>query len=214
MKRNSFAILAMVVLLPAAPIFAHATEYEIDPAHTSVEFSVRHMMISNVRGEFTKTAGTITINGEDPGSLKIEATIDAASVATRVDRRDAHLKSPDFLDVGKYPTITFKSKKVEPAGTGKWKLTGDLTIHGVTKEVVLDVTGPTREITDPMGNKRVGASATTTISRKDFGLTWNKALEAGGVLVGDDVAIQIDVEAVRKNAAASADRRAHRPLPA
>jgi len=124
-------------------------------------------------------------------------TIDASSVDTRVERRDAHLKSPDFLDVAKYPTITFKSTKVEADGPNKWKMTGDLTVHGVTKPVVLDVEGSGPPI-QVMGNTRAGASATTKINRSDFGLTWNKALETGGVLVGDEVAISIDVEAVKK----------------
>jgi len=196
MERGAITILAIGLLLAAAPIAARAAEYTIDPSHTAVTFSVRHMMISNVRGEFEKTSGTISANGTDPNSVKIDVTIDASSVNTRVDRRDAHLKSPDFLEVDKYPTITFKSTKVEPAGAGKWKVTGNLTIHGVTKQVVLDVTGPTPEITYN-GITHVGASATATISRKDFGLTWNKALDNGGVLVGDEVGIQIDVEAVK-----------------
>ncbi len=205
MRRGAITILAIGLLLAAAPILARATDYQIDPSHTAVTFSVRHLMISNVRGEFEKTAGTISVNGTDPSSVKINVTIDASSINTRVDRRDAHLKSPDFLEVDKYPTITFKSTRVEAAGSGKWKVTGDLTLHGVTKEVVLDVTGPTPEITDPMGAKRVGASATASISRKDFGLTWNKALESGGVVVGDQVDIQIDVEAVETTKAAAAE---------
>jgi polyisoprenoid-binding protein YceI len=180
------------------PVLAHADTWQIDPAHTNVEFSVRHMMISNVKGQFQKTSGTITINGNDPTSAKIDATIDAASINTRVDKRDAHLKSPAFLDVDKFPTITFKSTKVEAAGPGKWKVTGDLTLHGVTKPVVLDVEGTGTPITDPMGNTRAGASATTKIDRKDFGLVWNQPLETGGVMVGDDVAISIDVEAIKK----------------
>jgi polyisoprenoid-binding protein YceI len=193
----------VLALLPAAPIVAHATEWEIDPMHTNVQFIVRHMMISNVRGEFTKTTGKISSDGKDPNAVKIEAVIDASSLNTRVGQRDAHLKSPDFLDVQKFPTITFKSKKVEAAGEGKWKLTGGLTLHGVTRDVVLDVDGPTPEVTDPMGLKRVGASATTTISRKDFGITWNKALETGGVVVGDDLKIEIDLEAVKNTTSPS-----------
>ena len=187
-----------IAIAIALPVLAHADTWQIDPAHTNVEFSVRHMMISNVKGQFQKTSGTITINGIDPTSAKIDATIDAASINTRVDKRDAHLKSPAFLDVDKYPTITFKSTKVEAAGPGKWKVTGDLTLHGVTKPVVLDVEGTGTPITDPMGNTRAGASASTKINRKDFGLTWNQPLETGGVMVGDDVAISIDVEAIKK----------------
>ena len=187
-----------IVMMVALPVLAHADTWQIDPAHTNVEFTVRHMMISNVKGQFQKTSGTITANGADPASAKIDATIDATSIDTRVDRRDAHLKSPDFLDVARFPTITFKSTKVEAAGPGKWKVTGDLTLHGVTKPVVLDVEGTGAPIHDPMGNTRAGASATTKIRRSDFGLIWNKALEAGGVMVGDEVAISIDLEAIKK----------------
>jgi len=187
-----------IVMTVAFPVIAHADTWQIDPAHTNVEFTVRHMMISNVKGQFQKTLGTVTANGADPASAKIDATIDASSIDTRVGMRDAHLKSPDFLDAAKFPAITFKSTKVEAAGPGKWKVTGDLTIHGVTKPVVLEVEGSGPPIHDPMGNTRAGASATTKIRRSDFGLTWNKALESGGVLVGDEVAISIDVEAIKK----------------
>ena len=187
-----------IAMLIALPILAHADNWQIDPAHTNVEFTVRHMMISNVKGQFQKTSGTVTINGSDPTSAKIDATIDATSIDTRVDKRDAHLKSPAFLDVDKFPTITFKSNKVEADGPGKWKVKGDLTLHGVTKPVVLEVESTGTPITDPMGNTRAGASATTKISRKDFGLTWNQPLETGGVMVGDEVAISIDVEAIKK----------------
>jgi polyisoprenoid-binding protein YceI len=187
-------LIAMLAVLPA---LAHADTWQIDPAHTNVEFTVRHMMISNVKGQFQKTSGTVTTNGSDPASATIDATIDASSVDTRVEKRDMHLKSPDFLDVAKYPTITFKSTKVEADGPNKWKVTGDLTLHGVTKPVVLDVesSGPPINV---MGKTRAGASATTKINRSDFGLKWNQALEAGGVMVGDEVAISIDVEAVKK----------------
>jgi len=192
---KSAIVIAMIVALP---IFAHADNWQIDPMHTSVEFTVRHMMISNIKGVFEKTSGTVTVEGSDPTSAKIDATIDASSIDTRVDRRDADLKSPNFLDVAKYPTMTFKSTKVEAAGEGKWKVTGDLTLHGVTKSVVLDVESSGAPIKDPFGNTRAGASATTKINRKDFGLTYNKTLETGGVMVGDDVAISIDVEAIKK----------------
>jgi polyisoprenoid-binding protein YceI len=187
--------LALAVLLP---VLAQADTWQIDPPHTNVEFTVRHMMISNVKGQFQKTSGTVTTNGNDPTSAKIDATIDASSIDTRVDKRDAHLKSPAFLDVDKFPTITFKSTKVEADGPGKWKVTGDLTLHGVTKPVVLEVEGTGAPINDPMGNTRAGASATTKIKRSDFGLTWNQPLEAGGVMVGDEVAISIDLEAIKK----------------
>ena len=187
-----------ITLTLALPVLAHADTWQIDPMHTNVEFTVRHMMISNVKGQFTKTSGTININGTDAASAKIDATIDASSIDTRVERRDADLKSPNFLDVDKFPTITFKSTRIEAAGPGKWKVTGDLTLHGVTKPVVLDVEASGQPIQDPMGNTRAGASATTKINRRDFGITYNKALETGGVLVGDEVAISIDVEAIKK----------------
>ncbi len=191
-SKTAIAI-AMLAVLPA---LAHADTWQIDPAHTNVEFTVRHMMISNVKGQFQKTSGTIT-TGSDPALAQIDATIDASSVDTRVERRDTHLKSPDFLDVAKYPTITFKSTKVEAAGPNKFKVTGDLTLHGVTKPVVLDVETSGAPI-NMMGKMHAGASATTQIKRSDFGLTSNKALEAGGVMVGDEVAISIDVEAIKK----------------
>jgi polyisoprenoid-binding protein YceI len=187
---------AFVVTI-ALPVLAHADTWQTDPVHTNVEFTVRHMMISNVKGQFQKTSGTITANGNDPASAKIDATIDASSVDTRVEGRDEHLKGPNFLDVAKYPTIMFKSTKVEAAGPNKWKVTGDLTLHGVTKPVVLDVEAAGPPIHDPMGNTRAGASA-TTIKRSDFGITWNKALDTGGAMVGDEVAIAIDVEVIEK----------------
>ena len=186
-----------ISLAIALPVLANADTWHIDPAHTNVEFTVRHMMISNVKGQFQKTSGTITVNGNDPTSAKIDATIDAASIDTRVEKRDAHLKSPDFLDVAKYPTITFTSTKVEADGPNKWKVTGDLTLHGVTKPVVLEVESSGAPI-NVMGTTRAGASATTKINRGDFGLKWNKMLDSGGVMVGDEVAISIDVEAVKK----------------
>ena len=192
------AIAIAIAIVVALPVLAHADTWQIDSSHTSVEFTVRHMMISNVKGQFQKTTGTITANGNDPASAKIDVSIDASSVDTRVERRDADLKSSNFLDVEKYPTIAFKSTKVEADGPGKWKVTGDLTIHGVTKPVVLEVEGSGEPIHDPMGNTRAGASATTKIKRSDFGLTWNKALETGGVMVGDEVAISIDVEAIKQ----------------
>jgi len=198
MKSWISKIATAIALVVALPVLAHADTWQIDPAHTNVEFTVRHMMISNVKGQFQKTSGTIAVNGNDATSAKIDATIDASSIDTRVERRDADLKSPNFLDVEKYPTITFKSTKVEAAGPAKWKVTGDLTLHGVTKPLVLDVEGTGAPINDPMGNTRAGASATTKIKRSDFGLTWNKVLESGGVMVGDEVAISIDVEAIKK----------------
>ena len=168
-----------IAIVVALPVLANADTWQMDPAHTNVEFTVRHMMISNVKGQFQKTSGTITVNGNDPASAKIDATIDASSIDTRVDKRDMHLKSPAFLDVDKFPTITFKSTKVEADGPNKWKVTGDLTLHGVTKPVVLDVEGTGAPINDPMGNTRAGASATTKIKRSDFGLDLEQGARGG-----------------------------------
>jgi polyisoprenoid-binding protein YceI len=198
MKNWMSQILIVFALMIAAPLGASADTWQIDPGHSTVGFTVRHMTISSVRGQFDKFSGTITANGNDPASVSIEATIDTDSIDTRSADRDADLKSANFLDVTKYPTMTFKSKKIEPAGTGKWNVVGDLTLHGVTKEVTLAVDGPTAPIKDPWGNTRAGASATTTISRKAFGLTWNKMIEAGGAVVGDEVSVSIDLEAVKK----------------
>ncbi|MCL5006331.1 MAG: YceI family protein [Acidobacteria bacterium] len=167
--------------------------WNIDPAHSNAQFTVRHLMISNVKGEFTRVSGRVLFDPSKPESLSAEATIDVNTINTREPDRDNHLKSPDFFDVAKYPTLTFKSKRAEKEPNGL-KVTGDLTIHGVTREVTLDVEGPTPPMKDPWGFTRVGASATTRINRKDFGLVWNQALETGGVLVGDDVRITLDVE--------------------
>ncbi len=169
----------------------------IDPAHSSANFSVKHMMIAKVHGGFEKVSGTLQYDPSDITKASIEASIDAASINTRETQRDGHLKSADFFDVEKYPTLNFKSKKVEKDGEDL-KVTGDLTIHGITKEVALEVEGPTAEMKDPYGNIKIGISATTKIKRKDFGLTWNAALEAGGVLVGDDVAISLDIQFAKK----------------
>ena len=173
------------------------TSYKIDPAHSSAQFTVRHMMISNVRGGFSSVQGTISYDPENISATTIEAVIDATSISTLEAQRDAHLKSADFLEVEKFPTITFKSKSVAPAGDGELNVTGDLTIHGVTKQVVLKVEGPTAEGKDPYGNMRIGASATTKIKRSDFGLTFNAALETGGVLVGDDLKIELEVSLIK-----------------
>ena len=176
---------------------AQAATWVLDPAHTNIGFSVKHMMLSNVTGEFDKFSGTITANDDDPKSVEIEVTIDAASIDTHNDKRDGHLKSPDFFDVAKYPTITFKSVKIEPEADNKWKVTGNLTMHGVTKLVVLEVTGPTPEVT-VMGGPHRAASATATINRQDFGVAFNKTLDNGGLVVGNDVTISINVDAGKK----------------
>ena len=191
-------LIATVALALAAGAFAQTARWEIDPAHSNVSFTVRHLMVSNVRGEFTKLAGGIDLVGTDPTTAKVAVTIEATSVNTREPKRDDHLRSADFFDAAKFPTLTFVSKKVVSAGEGRLKMTGDLTIHGVTREVTFDVDSVTPPMKDPWGGTRAGAHATATIQRKDFGLIWNKALETGGVLVGDDVNIAIDVELVKK----------------
>ena len=193
MKRL-FAV-AVALAVPAAAL-AQST-WNVDPAHTHSSFTIRHLVISNVRGEFGKTTGTVKLDEKDVTKSSVEATIETTTIDTRVADRDNHLRSPDFFDVAKYPAMTFKSTKVEKAGEGKLKITGNLTVKDVTKPVVLDVTGPTQEIKDPWGNTRRGVSATTKINRKDFGLTWSKTIEAGPV-VGDDVTIEIEAELLKQ----------------
>jgi polyisoprenoid-binding protein YceI len=190
-------LLAVAVLCLAAPGLLHAAPWEFDPEHTGVHFKVRHLMVSSVRGDFGSVSGKIVCDEADVTKSTADITIDAASINTRIAKRDEHLRSPDFLDVAKYPAITFRSKRVEKAGDGRLKMTGDLAIRGVTKEVVLTIEGPTAAIKDPGGNYRVGGQAATKIHRKEFGLVWNKVVEAG-VVVGDEVEITIDVEIFRK----------------
>jgi polyisoprenoid-binding protein YceI len=176
---------------------ATTTTWNIDPVHTTVEFKVRHMMITNVKGHFTGVTGVLTLDEQDITKSHVEASIDAATINTREADRDTHLKSADFLDVEKFPTMTFASTRVTRTGEGEAHVEGDLTIHGVTRKVEFAVEGPTPPGKDPWGNTRIGWTATTKINRKDFGLTWNAALETGGILVGDDVTITFDVEAVK-----------------
>lgn len=173
------------------------TIWNIDPTHSSVSFSIKHMMIAKVHGGFEQLSGRLIYDASQPTQSQIEVTIDAASINTREAKRDAHLKSADFFDVEKFPTLTFKSKHIEGSG-GELKVVGDLQIHGITKEVALDVEGPTAEMKDPYGNVKIGVSANTKINRKDFGLTWNAALEAGGVLVGEEVRITLEVQFVKQ----------------
>jgi polyisoprenoid-binding protein YceI len=171
------------------------SNYNIDTSHSDITFSVRHLVFAKVRGHFTKWSANLLFDAADPSKSSVDVDIDAASIDTREPQRDGHLKSPDFLDVAKYPKITFKSRRVEGAGAKKYKAVGDLTIHGVTREVVLDV----EELgggKDPWGNQRLAFSAKTAVDRTDFGLKWNQALETGGVLVGERVEIEIDVEAI------------------
>ena len=179
-----------------APQAAIST-WNIDPVHSVAEFKVKHMMISNVKGQFTGVSGKLSLNEEDVTKSRIEATIDAASINTREAQRDAHLKSADFFDVEKFPTLSFRSTGVTGKAEGELEVEGDLTIHGVTRKVRFAVEGPTAAGKDPWGNTRVGISATTRINRKDFGLTWNAALETGGILVGEEVTITLDVQFIK-----------------
>ncbi len=169
----------------------------IDPAHSKAIFSVKYVMINNVRGQFNVLRGQVHIDEEHPENSWVEAEVDASSIDTQNEMCDGHLKSPDFLDVEQYPTLTFKSTRVERVSDEEYRVTGNLTIHGVTKEVILDAEY-TGQNTDPYRNKRAGLSATGTINRKDFGLNWNVALEAGGVLVGDKIKIEIDLSVIEK----------------
>ena len=183
--------------MSTAAIQTAVTIWNIDPVHSVAEFKVKHMMISNVKGTFTGLDGVLNQHPSDPASSSVQATIDAASINTREAQRDAHLKSSDFFDVEKFPTLSFKSTRVERKADDELAVSGDLTIHGVTKKVVFAVEGPTAPAKDPWGNTRVGLSATTKINRKDYGLTWNAALETGGILVGDEVTITLDVQFVK-----------------
>ena len=196
MKRSIVTLIAMFTL--SIPVFGDAATWQIDPDHSSFQFKVRHLMVSNVKGDFTKAKGVVTIDERDIANLKLEITIDAASVNTGHAKRDEHLRNADFFDVAKHPTITFVSKRAEKAGMDRLKVIGDLTMHGVTREVTVDVEGPTQEVKDPLGNFRRGATATTKINRKEFGLTWNRVLEAGGVVVGEDVDISVEIELIKK----------------
>jgi polyisoprenoid-binding protein YceI len=180
----------------ATPQSATST-WNIDPVHSVAEFKVKHMMISHVKGQFTGIKGVLTHNESDPTKSQIEATIDAASITTRDPQRDEHLKSAEFFDVAKFPVLTFKSTRITRAGDGEHAVAGDLTIHGVTRNVVFNVEGPTAPGKDPWGNTRIGLSATTKINRKDFGLHWNAPLETGGVLVGEEVTLTLDVQFVK-----------------
>ena len=173
------------------------TTWNIDPVHSVAEFKVKHMMISNVKGHFTGVSGKLTRNETDDTESHIEASIDASTINTRDPQRDAHLKSADFLDVEKFPTLSFKSTQIARRGEGELSVEGDLAIHGVTRKVTFAVEGPTPPAKDPWGNTRIGLSATTKINRKDYGLNWNAALETGGILVGDEVTITLDVQFVK-----------------
>jgi polyisoprenoid-binding protein YceI len=187
-------LLALFLAVSAA---AQTSIWTIDPKHSTAQFTVRHLAISNVSGNFTNVTGTIDLNEKDITQSQVSAVIDVSSVDTRVSDRDKDLRSPNFFDVEKYPTIEFKSKRIVNSG-GKLQVIGDLTMHGTTREVTLDVDGPTPELNDPWGNVRRGFSASTTLNRKDFGLTYNHALKTGEAVVGDNVKIQIDLELIKK----------------
>jgi polyisoprenoid-binding protein YceI len=180
----------------AAPKTATST-WNLDPVHSVAEFKVKHMMISNVKGQFANVSGVLTLDESDPTNSGIEASIEAASVNTRDAQRDTHLKSEDFFHAERFPKLSFKSTRITRTGNRELAVAGDLTIRGVTRNVVFTVEGPTPPAKDPWGNTRLGLSATTKINRKDFGLTWNAALEAGSILVGDDVTITLDVQFVK-----------------
>jgi polyisoprenoid-binding protein YceI len=188
---------AAIALLASLSALAQTSNWNIDPAHSTAQFTVRHLGISNVSGSFTKVSGTVVLNEKDITQSQVSSSIDVNSIDTRVEMRDKDLKSPNFFDVEKYPTIEFKSKKIV-SNAGKLQLIGDLTIHGTTHEVTLDLDGPTPELTDPWGNSRRGMSASTTINRKDFNLVYNNTLKTGEAVIGDNVKIQIDAELVKK----------------
>jgi len=193
-RRFLFGLL--VLALPAA-VSAQPATWTIDAGHSAATFQVRHMVIANVKGEFGGPVGTVTFDPKDLSTLRVEATIDARTINTRNPDRDKDLRSDLFFDVAKYPRITFKSRSATVESPGKLKVLGDLTIKGVTKPVTLDVEGPTQEIKDIWGSRRIGATATTTINRRDFNIVYNRVLEGGGAVVGDQVSISLDIEMTR-----------------
>jgi polyisoprenoid-binding protein YceI len=197
---SRFGAIAGLALAVALPAGAATSTWQIDPQHSSAQFAVRHMAISTVRGAFSRITGTLVFDDQDVTKSTVEVSIDVSTVDTREPDRDKDLRSDRFFDVAHFPTMTFKSRKVEQAGAGKLKVTGDLTIRGTTKEVVLDVDGPTPPVKDPWGNQRTAATATAKVNRQDFGVKWNAKLDNGGVVVGDDVSITIDVELVQRGA--------------
>lgn len=175
------------------------TTWNIDPAHSAAQFKVKHMMISHVKGEFTSVNGSLKLNEDNIGNSQVEAEIEATTINTREPQRDAHLKSADFFDVEKFPTLLFRSTGVSKETDGELTVAGELTIHGITRPVTFAVEGPSQPAKDPWGNTRIGLSATTRINRKDFGLTWNAALETGGILVGEEVTISLDIQFAKAN---------------
>ena len=202
---SRIAMLASMASGLSLPAAAPTTAWKIDPQHSSAQFAVRHLGLSTVRGAFSKLSGTMQLDDQDVTKSTIEVSIDVNTVDTREPGRDKELRSEHFFDVARFPTMTFKSKKVEQVAPGKLRVTGELTIHGTTREVVLDVDGLTAPAKDPWGNQRIAASATTRINRQDYGVKWNAKLDNGGAVVGDDVNITIDVEMIQKPAAKSGD---------
>jgi len=193
-----FAAAAILLGMLPPSLFAQSVTWTIDPGHSAAQFTVRHMVVSNVRGEFDGPTGTVTFDPADLRTLKVDASFATKSVNTRNADRDTDLRSDLFFDVAKFPKMTFKSKRAEPGAAGHLKLIGDLTIKGVTKEVSLEVEGPTTEIKDIWGERRIGATASTTIDRREFGLVYNRMLEGGGAVVGDAITVTIDIEMTRK----------------
>ncbi len=178
-------------------VSTETSTWNIDPVHSTAQFKVKHMMISNVRGEFTKITGKLELDPSNVTKSHVEASIDAATINTREPDRDTHLKSADFLDVAKFPNLSFKSTRISKKGEDELSVEGDLTMRGVTRKVVFEVEGPSAAAKDPWGNTRIGLSATTRVNRKDFGLNWNAVLEAGGILVGEEVAITLDAQFIK-----------------
>jgi polyisoprenoid-binding protein YceI len=195
-RTNSMRVVALVVLA-AHGLCAQAVHWRIDTLHSSAQFSVKHMMISTVRGQFGGVKGTVVYDPRNPASATVEATIECSTVNTGEPKRDADLKTAEFFDVKKYPVMTFKSKRVEVAGAGKLKVTGDLTINAVTREVVLDLDGPSAQVHDTQGRDKIGVSGETKISRKEFGILYNPMLESGGVVVSDEVKIVLEIELIK-----------------
>jgi polyisoprenoid-binding protein YceI len=193
------APIALGLVLSAVPTAAEATQWELDPSHSRIGFAVKHLMVSTTKGHFKKWGGVVDIDDKDPTKSKIEIEIDVASVDTDDEKRDEHLRNPDFFDVAKHPKMTFKATKIAKAPKG-YKVTGDLTIKGVTKPVTLMIEGPAKPAKDPWGNERTGISGTGVINREDYGLTYNAVLETGGVAVGKDVKLELEVEMIKKKA--------------
>jgi polyisoprenoid-binding protein YceI len=199
MFKRTVALVSVTSFIFAGQVLAAtgaADKWAIDSAHSDAHFSIKHLMVSNVQGDFGKITGNATYDGEHFNKASVEATIPISDISTREAKRDDHLKSPDFFDLAKYPTMTFKSKEISVKGD-EFSMKGDLTLHGVTKEVVLTGKVPDKAIKDPFGKTRIGATATTTLNRKDFGVSWNKNLDSGGVMLGEDVKVTIDVELVK-----------------